>query len=505
MTLHGTMGSIVVSGGNSKSSRKGIFAKAWVPALIVAVLFGGVGAYLLNVSHADTTQVVAYTAHNDGCGSNASHKNDLADTPRSSTADTQKTTHVGQTNFGTNSICKCNTGKIIAYGTGAPSIYMDTTANPRCTVVTYTSHNDGCGSNATHYNDLGDTKRSSAADAQKTTHVGQTSYGEYSICKCNTSSGGMFVDFDINNPILDTTQNAKCATSNATVVAYTAHEDGCGGYATHYNDLKDTRRSPDADPQKTVHVGRVNYGNNSLCKCDISAGGGFVDFDPNNMWPDAHRNPGCPAGGSTSSSSTPTSGGSTGKTTTGSSGPQQGANPPSSSTTGPSNTKTKDVNASGKKVTTTTCPTGQALKQDPQGESWCAPNPLAKNTTPSAPTTPTGCTKSTIPGGYIDTDCTPHCASGYTVSIGSTGYPSCSKGVVNNRDSQYKSCGASGGVFHDGIINTWTNVLKARNVCAYNEASDLHYRNCITDGSFPFDPASRFCYVDTKQLLVSAG
>lgn len=62
-----------------------------------------------------TNGIVAYAGNNDGCGGNATHYNG--------------STHVGQTNYGTGSTCKCSANKaLVAYGPA----YQTTTLNPKC-------------------------------------------------------------------------------------------------------------------------------------------------------------------------------------------------------------------------------------------------------------------------------------------------------------------------------------------------------------------------------------
>lgn len=70
---------------------------------------------------AKAEQIVAYNGQNDGCGGNATHY-----------ASSANKTHVGQSSYGSSSVCVCNSGRIIAYG----AAYQWSTPNPGCNVAT---------------------------------------------------------------------------------------------------------------------------------------------------------------------------------------------------------------------------------------------------------------------------------------------------------------------------------------------------------------------------------
>jgi|GEM_PF-4001876 len=147
---------------------------------------------------APTPQVMLSTKDNDGCGKNASHYSG--------------TVHVGQTNYGTNSVCKCTNSTVSVSYAKLTKPLLDTQVNTYCPAtdgggggqggqggqgstikaIPPSQGNDGCGANATHYSSTGK-------------HVGQTNYGNGSICKCNNQK---IVSY--GKPYNDSTSNPGC-------------------------------------------------------------------------------------------------------------------------------------------------------------------------------------------------------------------------------------------------------------------------------------------------------
>ncbi|HSX15844.1 MAG TPA: hypothetical protein VLF40_03585 [Candidatus Saccharimonadales bacterium] len=407
MNITGTgHGMVVGSGKPKRGGRQGFFMNAWGMLVAVALIFGGIGAYALYTSFADSLDYVAYSGPDaDGCGGNASHYA------------RDKQTHVNYVNYGANSVCRCHSSTAVWYI--AYNGYMSNAQQNPCTLndaatVVYTSHNDGCGGNATHY------------DVSKTVHVGQSNYGDGSLCVCNN---GVTFAYGTTAVYSDAYNNPNCTSASATpvpvgVTEYLQHNDGCGGYATHYNDYADSDAIPSNYSKKTIHVGPSNDGNHSVCKCDTSVGGAYSLYSGTAIL-DTTRNPNC--GGTPSSSSTSsgsTTSGSTTSTTTGTKIP--GCTPGgvltngyidsscvphcnsgyalSQSSTGVScNFKTDDssaasaaaTKANSRGTTTTTSTTGQSLSQLASAlagiPTICAEQPFSDGS------------------GYKGTDCKNHC------------------------------------------------------------------------------------------------